>query len=296
MNRKGHHPPLPPPSPLAWRLLCGLFIAVAAAEVALSTGRLGLEHPPGWMGVMVPLLASGCALAALAQRLPWQNALAVGFIVLFFAGVVVLCGSVSGIPFGVLSYSDRAGPMLFDKLPAILPLWWLAILVASRESGRLAVLPLRRHRNYGLFIITASALLAVLMDVSLEAFAVKARGYWLWKDAPEATAWPASPWLNSVGWAITALVMLGFCGPWLIIKRPVQPKPALHSALVWGMLGAYLVASLAVKQQWLHAAVGTAITVAGMGLAWRGWRKGLEISRSQEQPESERANSPPGQP
>jgi uncharacterized membrane protein len=235
------------------------------------------------MGVVVPLLASACSLVALAQRLPWQNVFAVGFIVLFFAGAVVLCGSVSGIPFGALQYTDNAGPKLFDKLPVMMPLWWLGILVASRESGRLLALPLRRHRNYGLFIFGASALLVVLLDLSLEAFGVKTTGAWLWKTESRISAWPASPALNFAGWAITALLMLGFCGPWLVTKRAVQPKPAPHGALAWALMGGYLAARLAVGGQWLDAAVGTGLTLVVLGLALRGIRRALEMARAREE-------------
>lgn len=270
--RDPRHAPPRPPSPIPWRVACGVFLATAAADALLAAGPGGAGGPPGWMSVAVALGASLCALAALAQRLPWQNVFAVAFIVVFFAGAAGLCGAVSGIPFGAVEYTERAEPKLFEKLPAMLPLWWLAIVVASREAGRLAVLPLRRHRNYGLFILAAAALLVVALDLSLEAFGVKVHGAWQWRAATPAPAWPAAPAVNFAGWAITALIMLAFCGPWLITKRPIQPRPVAHGALAWGLLNGYLALRLALAGLWLDAAVGLAAILVVSALAWRGLR------------------------
>jgi len=266
---------LPRPTKTAWppawsKVSFWLFLGGWLAASGLVA--LGFQTPERWrwMELIFPWLAALAALGALAQRVPTQNAVGVGFIVLVLTSGVVACDVTTGIPFGVIHYTERAEPLLFDRFPVWVPFWWVAILVSSRETARLILQPRRHHRAYGLWILGGAALLAVLTDLSWESYGVRVRSLWLWHTSERMVCWYSAPWVNFLGWAVVALVTLGFAMPWFINKHPRPAAPRLAPALVWALINLHYTIGNATRGLWLAAGVGLAAVGLVFGFAWHG--------------------------
>ena len=250
-----------------------IFLAGWLASTALVVAGFEPPAPWRWAESLFPLLAALAVLGALAQRVPAQNAVAIAFIVLVMTGGIVTLGAISGIPFGVIWFREHAGPLLFDRLPAWSPLWWLAILVSSRETGRLIMQSHRKTRSYGIWILYLGTLLAVVTDLSWEVYGVRVRSLWMWQSSEKMLCWHGTPWVNFVGWVAVSVVTLGFCIPWFINKRPAGAVSRLTPALLWALINLHFIIGSASRGWWLGAGVGLVLTGLATVLAWKGWRE-----------------------
>jgi len=180
----------------------------------------------------------------------------VSIIITFIAGAVESIGASSGIPFGPFSYTANIGQELFHPLPWAMPLVWIVVILNARGVGRLVLRPWRKGKNYGLWLIGVASLLVVLLDLGLEPFATRVKRYWLWGVSKTSLNWYNAPWVNFVGWAVTALLILAFATPSLINKIPAKQSPATDwfPLVVWLMLN-FLLATAAVSNQLWPAAV-----------------------------------------
>jgi uncharacterized membrane protein len=252
------------------RLILLVFLAWSlAATVAVCAGW---NPPPQWQWVeaLLPLLAALAALGSLAPRLPLQNLLAIGGLVLGFSTGLLACAAGSRFPFGPIQFAEDGGLLLLKTVPVSLSFWWVALLVSSRETARL-ILRLGRHpRNHGLHIVALAAVLVVVADVSWEPFAVQVRGLWHWNTSAGALAWYSAPWVNFVGWFGSTLLLLGFTAPWFIAKRPVRSIPRFDPALVWLALNLHFIAGNAARGLWAAVGVGGGLVAAVGWLAWCG--------------------------
>ena len=220
--------------------------------------------------MILPLLAARAALGVLMQRLPGQNAFSIGLIVVALASAVVTCDVTTGIPFGVIRYTERAEPLVFERFPIWVPLWWLAILVSARETARLILQPQRNHRLYGLWILGLAASLAVLTDLSFEAYGTRVRSLWLWQTSERMVCWYSAPWVNFLGWAVVALLTLGFGTPWFINKHPRPAPPRLTPAILWALINLHFIIANATRGLWLAVGVGAVSVGVIFALTWHG--------------------------
>jgi uncharacterized membrane protein len=260
--------------PRFWPLPC--FCAFAAACLAgTALVATGAELPPPlrWMKILLPLSAFLAAMASLSFRLPGQNIAAIGGIALLFSAAILGCPSVSGFPLGRLRFDNEAGPLLLGPVPVSLSLCWAAIVVSSRNTARLVMLPCRRTRFYGYYVVGLSALLAVITDLNLEPFGAKARALWVWQTAEETVCWYSAPWFNFPAWTIGTAVILAFSTPWFISKRPVTTTPRLTAALVWGALNLHFILGNAAHRLWLAVLIGAPLTTGALILAQLGARR-----------------------
>jgi uncharacterized membrane protein len=250
------------------------YVSLGALVLAVALELLAIQWKAewSWLNMGMPVLAAVAALAGLSCRLPLQNAAAIGGIILLLSGALLTCTTVSGFPFGALQFADKTGPKLFGRLPVAMPFWWVAILVSSRETARLMLRPWRRSRNYGFAVVALAAFLVALADLGLEPFGVLVTGQWRWTVGRTAFSWYVAPWMNFAGWIASAALILGFCAPWFISKRPAGRPPGLGSAMVWlGLNLCFLVAS-AWHGLWAAVLVGAVLTGLVFFLARRGAR------------------------
>jgi uncharacterized membrane protein len=115
--------------------------------------------------------------------------------------------------------------------------------------------------------------LVVLFDLGFEPFAVQVKGWWVWLTTKSTLAWHTAPWVNFVGWFITALAILVFTIPWLINKHPVKQPMDYHPLVVWLLLNVWVATGNAREQLWsavLVALVGNlfATVYAVRGARW----------------------------
>ena len=240
----------------------------------------GWEPSPRWRWLELVLPVLGClsALGSLARRLPLQNLLAIGSLILFLSAGLVACGARSHIPFGPIRYAENAGFMLFGQVPLALPFWWAAILVSSRETARLILRPWRHSRSHGFRVVSLAAGLAVVTDLNWEPFAVELRHLWQWDTNAPAFSWYSAPWVNFLGWFVSGLILLGFSTPWFITKRPVHLAPRLDPALIWCALNLHFIAGNAAGGLWPAVLVGGGLSAAAAGLSW--WSRCRPVEHS----------------
>ncbi|MFW5972519.1 MAG: carotenoid biosynthesis protein, partial [Bacteroidota bacterium] len=166
-----------------------------------------------------------------------------------------LGGTSYGIPFGHYDYTGLLGAMWLDRVPWLIPVSWFAMAVPSYALA-VAAFP---GRSPALRIAFASYLL-VAWDLALDPAMSYLTSYWLWEDAGLYYGMPA---VNLVGWAVTAIVIMGVmyalgAESWLrqVSARWMAAYYLLIVAMPFGMI---LFAGL----WWAVAA-----TVASLALAW----------------------------
>lgn len=220
-------------------------------------------------------LVLGCAttLVSLARRLPVQNVLAAAGVITSVAGIIEIVGASTGIPFGPRIYTDKLGERLFNELPWPVLLLWVVVIINSRGVARLILRPWRKTTFYGFWVIGLTCVLAVIFDLDLEPFATQVRRYWLWHAPKTVWNWHSAPWVNFLGWFVTALAALGFTTPWLLYKQPVKQPTDYHPLILWVLLNLFFLTGCAMRQMWPAvtlnlAANGVVILYAVRGARW----------------------------
>jgi uncharacterized membrane protein len=115
--------------------------------------------------------------------------------------------------------------------------------------------------------------LVVIFDFGLEPFATRAKQFWLWHPTKAMVYWYSAPWVNFLGWAATALVILAFATPSLINKKPVKQPPDYSPLVMWLLLSGLFVAGMAAHELWLGLAVVScgSITVTVFAIKGARW-------------------------
>jgi uncharacterized membrane protein len=219
-----------------------------------------------WPEGLLLVLAAATSLAAL--RLPAQNVMGVGIVIAVGGGAVQTLGALTGMPFGPYSYTKNGGQQLFYPLPWAVPFLWVALLLNARQLARLVLRPWRGTQNYGFWLLAVSVLLVVLLDLAFEPFATIANQYWVWKPTRLPSNWYGTPWVNFLGWAVSALVIFVWVTPLLLNKKPGEHSQDLHPLWMWLMLNALFLTSAITHRLGLVAFIiaGQTVLVAGFAL------------------------------
>jgi uncharacterized membrane protein len=255
-----------------------VLFALFLLQFTLVWLRLWLPWPllgtVRWPEGLLLVLTVAALLASLNRQLPAQNVALVAFIIAFIAGAVQSLGAMTAIPFGPYVYTDNIGPQLFYPLPWSVPLIWVAAILASRGVARLMLRPWRRTRSYGFRVIGITTALVVFLDLGLEPFATRVKHYWFWNPTRLSFDWYSAPWINFLGWALTALLVLSFATPSLIKKKPAQPPapPDYSPLVVWLLFNLLLATGAATHHLWLAVGVISLGSVVAGVFAVRGAR------------------------
>ena len=209
--------------------LVSLLLFMACAIGRAITFFSGYENER-WMWLDALLVVSGAATTLIGQmrRRPVQNVLAAAAICALTGGIVQAVGAATGVPFGAFTYTEHASVM-----PWLLPLVWVILILNGRGVARLVFRPWRKTRTYGLRVIALTCLLAMVFALGMQPYATKVNGYWLWQVNQTRWAWFGTPWIGFLSWMLTALLILAFCTPFLINKKPVKSPPFYHPLIVW---------------------------------------------------------------
>lgn len=248
-----------------------LFLACTAARGAAFCAASDNDRW-AWLDALLLVLAVATTLAGQAQRLPLQNVLFAGALIAGIGGVVQAIGAATGIPFGAFAYTGKAGGRIFGLVPWLLPLVWGVVIFNARGVARLVFRPWRKTRHYGFFIIGLSCLLAMLFDFGFDACASRVSHYWRWQTAQGRLTWYGTPWINFLGWLLTALLILAFATPFLLNKKPQKSPPFYHPLVVWLALNGVFAAGAAAHHLWAAAGLSTAGGFVTLGFALRGAR------------------------
>ncbi len=238
-------------------LLC--LIAVFA-QMFLRSTAFGKS---GWPAALLVIATGFATLTSMSRQLAGQNVMLAATIIAVAGGFAHAVGVITGIPFGPFAYSNSAGPMFFSTLAWPMPAVWIIVLLNARGVARLILKPWRKIKNYGFWVIGLAAALVVLFDLALEPFATRVNGYWVWLPTKFPWTWNGMPLINSLGWALVAILTLAFATPAMINKHSRSRKlpPDFHPLIVWVLLLALFGTGAALNQLWssLALCIGTAL-------------------------------------
>lgn len=233
---------------LAW---LGLFLGLWFPT--LQTGQAP------WPEGLLLVLALATLMTGLARQVPAQNAVfACALLCLAGAGFYAL-GVATGMPLGY----RLPGAVRAEQLYWVVPVTWAAMLLASRGVARVSLGLLRSHHAYGFWVLGASVALALLLELSLEPFAVR-NGLWSWTPT-KAGSWPGAPLLFLCAWPVAALLMLTFVTPVLLNKKPDSVPADYYPLWVWLLLKALFAADAAANRLW-GAALLSGCEIAAVSL------------------------------
>jgi len=217
------------------------------------------------------LLTAATSQLGLARRLPEQNVLMAATLIAAISFTIAVVAEKTRVPFGPRGYTAALGGKIFG-VPWPMPLLWLVVVVNARGVARLILRPWRKTTYYGFWVIGLASLLAVVFDTGLEPFATRARHYWFWETHVNVLSWYGAPWVNSLGWFVTTLGILGFTTPWLINKQPVKQRTDYHPLTLWLLLNLYFATANALQQLWIAVAVSIVANGLVTAYAVRGAR------------------------
>lgn len=225
-----------------------------------------------WLDALLLLLAVLTTLTGQAQRLPLEKVLFAGALTSLIGGVVMAVGASTGVPFGAFTYTAKAGGRALGTVPWLLPSVWVVVMFNGRGVARLIFRPWRKTRHYGFLIIGLTGLLAMVFDCGFDAYASKINRYWLWQAGQGRLTWYSAPWVNFLGWLLTALLILAFTTPFLLNKKPQKSPPFYHPLVVWLGMNAVFLAGAAAHHLWAAAGVSAVTSLGALGLALSGAR------------------------
>lgn len=122
-----------------------------------------------------------------------------------------LIGTNFGIPFGAYGYSALLGFKILDKVPALIPLSWFYMSLASYDL-------VRQHFSnpkFNFTRVTLSAIVLLVWDLVLDPAMSHLTPFWIWENPGGFFGMPTS---NLVGWFITGFVLM----VWLEFFRAYQ--------------------------------------------------------------------------
>lgn len=224
-----------------------------------------------WLEAVTCVIAGLAGCLVLFRRLPAQNAIGGGLVLLGLVALALTLSVRTGMPLGEVEYGDRMGLWLLGLVPAPLPFLWVALLLTSRETARVMLRPWRRERYYGYGLLGAASLLVALSAVSLEPFAVTVQDWWSWPDHGSAL-WYGVPWTTFPVWLVVAAFMLLLATPWLVPKRPIPTPVTLYSPALWTLLNIWFLAGNLSHGVWAPGLIGLAAVGTVVVLSWWGWR------------------------
>lgn len=244
------------------------------AVVALT----GVDLPPAlsWLEGLTCVVAGVAACLVLTRRLPVQNVVGGGLVLVGLVFMTCALSARTGVPLGELEYTPRLGPRVLGLVPVATPFLWVAVMLSGRDAARLMLRSLRRDSLYGYYLLVTASLLVFLAALVLEPFAVnpEAGGWWSWPRASGAS-WYGAPWGSLGLWFLAAAFMLTVATAYLVPKRPIPTAPTLQAGLIWlGLLFWFAMGNLR-RGQWAPALVGIVSILVVSALVWRGYQVSL---------------------
>jgi uncharacterized membrane protein len=258
--------------------LLGIYVLLYPGSITL----VALDRVPvwgTWMGGAL-LILQGTLMAAWLTINFGRWGLNAALLILLLSWAVEHLGATTGFPFGSYTYTDVLQPQIFGVVPLAIPFAWLLIVPAALGAGELLFARDRGDvagaARVSLTKVMMAASFALLLDVTIEPFAVNINRYWVWGDASGSTYY-GIPMSNFVAWWVTSLLL-----SWVLLwqrsaaARAVRYGPvAAGRAAVWpwlplalylSNLTMFVVVNLA-RGQASAALIGTAIMLVLAG-AW----------------------------
>ncbi len=269
----------PPPSARLFQLGAQLAFAISIlltlVVLAQTLTGMALLGVAGLAEALLVIMTAIATLTGMARRLPGHKVLLGAAITAVIGGGAHALSKATAIPFGPFTYTDAIGPRFFNgSLAWVMPALWIVVALNARGVARLVLKPWRKTKTYGFWVIGLATLLVVLFDLALEPFATKVTRYWIWLPTKFDLTWHGMPWINSFGWALTAVLLFAFATPFLVNKeaRSRKTAPDYQPLIIWVALLTLLGAGAAREQLWSAVALCAATAVGAAIFAIRGAR------------------------
>lgn len=257
--------------PQTLRTLFAWLFFLQAAYVCVALGFGLSSQAARWPYGVLIVLAGACLITALVRDLPAQNLMAIGVVACLIGGTVHTLNGLVSIPLGPCLYLHNAGQLLFPPLPWSLPVLWLMVFLAARGSAQAMLGNLRGTRNYGLWLSGLSIALILGFSLSMEAFAQR-NILWQWGVTKLPLTWYSAPVTNFFGWGLTGMLILLFCMPFFLVKKPGPQRTDYLPLKVWVALHLCLLLAALTAHQWRAVSVSALLTVVPAFAGARNWR------------------------
>lgn len=202
-------------SPIASRLrlpaalLLGVYLFLYPGSITL----IALDQVPvwaTWMGGALLILQGTLMGIWLTLNFGRWGATA-SVLILIISWLVEHVGATTGFPFGSYSYTNVLQPQIIGVVPLAIPFAWLLIVGAAvgtseqilEKDGR----DLRTDVRVSVTKVLTAASLALLLDVTIEPFAVHINHYWVW-SASQASTYYGIPTSNFAAWWVTSVILV----------------------------------------------------------------------------------------
>ncbi|MBX0328888.1 carotenoid biosynthesis protein [Oscillochloris sp. ZM17-4] len=198
-------------------------------------------------------------------------------LIVFLAWLVEHIGATTGFPFGTYTYTDVLQPKIFGVVPLAIPCAWLLIVGAAVGTSERVLEQAGRSPDSRVSVtkVLTAASLALLLDVTIEPFAVNINHYWVWSDSGHSTYY-GIPTSNFAAWWVTSvilvLVLLNRRRAAAIARRHQRPRPQAHTFWPWLPLTLYLTNLTMFVLVNMARGQGMAAAIGGLILLFLGWR------------------------
>jgi putative membrane protein len=195
--------------PLLAVVLFGVYLFLYPGSIIL----VALDRVPvwgTWMGGALLIIQGGLMGLWLCINFARWGA-AASALILFLAWLVEHIGATTGFPFGAYSYTNVLQPQIVGVVPLAIPFAWLLIVGAAvgtseRVLERDGWWPRSDLRVSVTKVLTAASL-ALLLDVTIEPFAVNINHYWVWSDSGHSSYY-GIPTSNFAAWWVTSVILV----------------------------------------------------------------------------------------
>jgi lycopene beta-cyclase len=233
MNIVSTFPKLKENKLIAILIVTWILVMVALPIIRSTTGERFFYN-----SVTFSVLVQATVVLVIVQNAwGWRRTLQMLLIVAVLTWLVEAIGSATGLPFGQYSYTDNLQPQLVH-VPLIIPLAWFMMLPPAWAIAQ----ALTKQRGLTFILISAAAFTAwdLFLDPQMVAW-----NLWVWE---QPGGYFGIPWLNYLGWLLTAAVLTAVIRPHPLPLRPLLIiytitwlLETIGLLLFWGLIGPALV-------------------------------------------------------
>ncbi len=268
---------------LAWLLLIGhamalvfdlggLIVALphpelwSASEIGQQTFRFGMQYAGP-----LPMVLGAAAMVAFGQAtLGWRRTAIFFGLACGLSLSAELIGTGTGYPFGNYAYLGGLGYQVLGRVPFSIPLSWFYMGLASFLLGSYLA------GGRPVWSVVLGAYVLTVWDLVLDPAMANTglpRTFWAWHVSGPYFGMPVQ---NFVGWAVTAVLFMGF-SRWRWGETPENVSLPVFPLAIYGLNMAFAMLLSAAGGEWVPVGLALVLGVGGAAAAVRGHSPALRI-------------------